>query len=74
MIDRLNLNDPVLVNERKKVIGEIENELGPLNGGSHRVGAIITTWHTPDSEGRLVGFAQAVYRYLEDEFEYERGC
>ena len=74
MIEQLNLNDPALVYERKKLIGEIENEIGRSNDAFHHVREIVATWRMPDSEGRLAGFAQVVYRYLEGEIEYEAPC
>ena len=74
MIERLNLNDPALVYERKKLIGGIENELGLSKDASYDVGEIIATWRLPDSAGRLAGFAQVVYRYLEDEMKYGVPC
>ena len=70
MVKRLKLNDPALVYERKKLIGEIEKELALSNDASQHVRGIIATWRMPDSEGRLAGFAQVIYRYLEDELEY----
>ena len=69
MIERLSLNDAILVYERKKLIGEIENELGRSKGVLDNMEEIIATWRTPSREGRLAGFAQVVYRYLEDEVE-----
>lgn len=74
MIERLNLNDPVLVYERKKLIAEIENELRRSNDAFHYAMATIATWRTPNREGRLVGFAQVVYRYLEDEIKTGAPC
>jgi hypothetical protein len=63
-----------LVYERKKLIGEIENELGRANDVAYPVREIIATWRMPDSKGRLAGFAQVVYRYLEDEIDYGAPC
>jgi uncharacterized protein (TIGR02646 family) len=61
MIERLSLNDAILVYERKKLIGEIENELGRSKGVLDNMEEIIATWRTPSREGRLAGFAQVVY-------------
>ena len=74
MIEHLNLKDDDLVYQRKKLIGGIEKELGPSKDASDDVGEIIATWRLPDSAGRLAGFAQVAYRYLEDETKHSVPC
>ena len=67
MIDNLNLNDPSLVVDRKKVVLAIEQDIRAEGNSMEWLEETIAWWRTPDEEGKLTAFAQVRCRYLEEE-------
>lgn len=67
MIENLQLNDPSLVNERKKLILIVERDIVRSADLGDALDQLYESWRMPDTRGRLQGFAQVAYRYIEEE-------
>lgn len=72
MIEKLNLEDAGLSNERKKVIQSIERDVLFKGPDWNEVEKELDRLRSTDEDGRMTGFAQVARRYLEDERDESR--
>ena len=72
MIEKLNLEDAGLSNEREKVIQSIERDVLFKEPDWNEVEKELDRLRSTDEDGRMTGFAQVARRYLEDERDESR--
>lgn len=67
VITQLNLNDPSLREERRRIVKGIEDAITAGEITPADVAQEIASWRAPDAAGRAKSFGHVAARYLEDE-------